>query len=61
MMDVVPMGSSHKTSMIVHELLGCYNVAQEDQDKEDPINMQIPETEGKNIVEGPDLECFAYA
>jgi hypothetical protein len=60
-MDVVPVCSVHRTSMTVHELLECYNVAQEDQDEEDPINIQIPETEGKHTVEGPELESVVYA
>jgi len=60
-MDVVPVCSAHRTFMIVHELLECYNVAQEDQEKEDPINIQIPETKGKCIVEGPELEYVVYA
>jgi hypothetical protein len=60
-MDVVPVCSVHRTSMTVHELLECYNVAQEDQDEEDPRNIQIPETEGKRAVEGPELESVVYA
>jgi hypothetical protein len=47
--------------MKFHELLECYNVVQEDQDKEDPRNIEIPEIEGKCIVKGPELEFVAYA
>jgi hypothetical protein len=47
--------------MNVHELLECCNVAKEEQDKEDPRNIQVPETEGECAVEGLELECTAYA
>jgi hypothetical protein len=42
--------------MTVHELLECYNVAKEEHDEEDPRNVQVPETEGEQAVEGPELE-----
>jgi hypothetical protein len=38
-MDVVHECSVHRDSMIVHELLECYNVSKEDQDEEDPRNI----------------------
>jgi hypothetical protein len=60
-MEVVPMCSAHIASMIVHELLECYNVAKEEQDDEDPRNIQVLETEGERVVEGPELESFLYA
>jgi hypothetical protein len=60
-MEVVPMCSAHRASMIVHELLECYNVAKEEQDEEDPRNIQVPETEGERAVEGPELESVVYA
>jgi hypothetical protein len=59
-MEVVPMCSA-QASMIVHELLECYNVAKEEQDEEDPRNIQVPETEGEHAVEGPELESIVYA
>jgi hypothetical protein len=47
------MCSAHRASMTIHELLECYNVSKEEQDEEDPRNIQVPETEGEHIVEGP--------
>jgi hypothetical protein len=38
-MDVVPMCSLHRDSMMVHEILECYNVGKKYQDEEDPINI----------------------
>jgi hypothetical protein len=39
-----------------------YNVIEENQEEdEDPINVQILETEGDFIVEGPQLEYIMYA
>jgi len=35
--EIVPTCSVHKESMIVHELLECYNVIEEE--KEDPRNV----------------------
>jgi hypothetical protein len=49
-MEVVPICSAHKSYMVVHELLECYNVVKEEQDKEDPRNIQVPETKGEHIV-----------
>jgi len=60
-MEVVPMCSSHRDSIIVHELLECYNVAKEEQDEEDPRNIKVPEIEGEHVVEGPELESVVYA
>jgi hypothetical protein len=60
-MEVVPVCSVHRASMIIHELLECYNVAKEYQDEENPLNIQIPKTEGECVVEGPKLEYTAYA
>ena len=44
------MCSAHRASMIVHELLECYNVAKEEQSEADPRNIQVPETEGERVV-----------
>jgi hypothetical protein len=52
--------SAHRASMIVHQLLECYNIAKEEHDEEDPRNVQVPKIEGERIVEGPDLESVAY-
>jgi len=41
--------------------LNCYNVVEEYQYEEDPINVKIPEIEGVRIVEGPDLESTIHA
>jgi hypothetical protein len=60
-MEVIYVCSAHNASMTVHQLLECYNVAQEAQDEEDPRNVQVPETEGERIVEGPELESTTYA
>jgi hypothetical protein len=60
-MEVVPMCSAHRSSMIVHEYLECYNVTREEQDEEDPRNIQVPKTEGEHIVEGSELEYVVYA
>jgi hypothetical protein len=46
-MEVISVCSTHNASMMVHKLLECYNVTQEDQDDEDPCNIQVPETEGE--------------
>jgi hypothetical protein len=35
-------------------------VAKEEHDEEDPRNMQVPETEGEQAVEGLELESAAY-
>jgi hypothetical protein len=50
-----------KFSATVEEILNCYNVAEEDQENEDPKNLQIPETEGEHAVERPELESMIYA
>jgi hypothetical protein len=42
LMEVVPVCDVHRDTMIVHELLECFNVAKEQYDEEDPKNMQIP-------------------
>jgi hypothetical protein len=60
MMEVVPLCNTHKANIIVHELLECCNVDKEEQDEEDPRNLQVPETEGEQVVEGPKLESTAY-
>ena len=60
-MEVVPMCSAHRYFVIVHEILECYNFAKEYRDEEDPRNIQIPKTEGKCTVEGPELEFVVYA
>jgi hypothetical protein len=36
--------SADRDSMTILELLECCNVAKEEQDKEDPRNIQVPET-----------------
>jgi hypothetical protein len=41
-MDVLPMCSAHRASMIVHEIMECYNVDKEYQDEDDLRNIQIP-------------------
>jgi hypothetical protein len=61
LMEVVSMCSAHITSMIVHELLECYNVVKEEQDEEDPRNMQISEIEVEHTLEGLELEYVSYA
>lgn len=53
MMEVVLVCSAHRAKMIVHELLEYFNVAKEEYDKEDPRNVQVPETEGERAIEGP--------
>jgi len=45
-MEMVPVCSVQKGTMIVHELLVCYNVAKEDLEEEDPKNVQVSEIEG---------------
>jgi hypothetical protein len=57
---MVPVCSAHRANMIVHELLECYNVSKEEYDEEDPRNVQVSETEGEWVVEGPELESVAY-
>jgi hypothetical protein len=59
-MEVVPVCSAHKAKMIVHKLLECYNVMKEEYEEEDPRNVQIPETEGARVVEGPELASVTY-
>jgi len=59
-MEVIYVCSTHNTSMMVHMLLECYNVTHEAQDDEYPHNTQVPETEGEQIVEGPELESTIY-
>jgi hypothetical protein len=59
--ELVPVCSVHRSSVIVREVLECYNVVGEDQEDEDPRNLQIPETEGERAVEGPKLESVVYA
>jgi hypothetical protein len=46
--------------MTICELLECYNVAKEEYDEADPRNVQIPEIEGKQAIEGSELESAAY-
>jgi hypothetical protein len=60
MMEVVLVCSVHKSKMIFHELLECYNMAKEEYDEEDPRNVQILETEGARSIEGPELESVTY-
>jgi hypothetical protein len=43
-----------------HDILEFYNVDGEYQEDEDPINLQVPETEGERIVEGRDIEFVVY-
>jgi len=50
--DVVPVCSMHRASMMIHEILEFYNVGKEYHNKEDPINIQIPDIEGERDVEG---------
>jgi len=57
-MEVVPACSAHRDSMIVHELLDCYNVTKEEHDEEDPRNVQVIETEGERVVEGLELSLL---
>jgi hypothetical protein len=59
-MEVVPFCNVHRASMIVHELLECYNVSKEEKDEEDPENVQLLETEGERAVKGPYLESSTY-
>jgi hypothetical protein len=47
-MEVVSMCNAHRSSMTLHELLKCYNVAKEYQEEDDLRNIQIPETEGEH-------------
>jgi hypothetical protein len=37
--EIVPICSAHRESMPFHKLLECYNVTEEDQEKEDPRNV----------------------
>jgi hypothetical protein len=46
------MCSMHRASMMIHEILEFYNVGKECHNKEDPINIQIPDIEGEHDVEG---------
>jgi len=50
LMEVVRMCSAHKTLMIVHELLECYNVVKKEQDEEDLINVKVARIEGECVV-----------
>jgi hypothetical protein len=59
-MEVVPICSTHRNSMTVHELLECYNVVKEEHDEEDPSNVKVPEIEGEGVVEGPEIEYVSY-
>jgi hypothetical protein len=52
-MEVIYVCSAHNIAMTFHQLLECYNVAQEVQEEEDPKNVQILETKGECVVEGP--------
>ena len=61
LMKVIYVCSSCNTSMTVHQLLEYYNVTQEAQDEEDPLNFQVLEIEGGHIVEGLELRSIAYA
>jgi hypothetical protein len=60
-MEVVPICNAHRASMTIHELLECYNVTKEENDEEDPMNVQVTETEGEHMVEVPKLKSIAYA
>jgi hypothetical protein len=46
-MEVVSVCSAHRANINIHELLDCYNVAKEEQDEDNPINVQVPEIEGE--------------
>jgi hypothetical protein len=46
--------------MKVQKLSECYNVTQEDQDDKDPRNIQVPEIEGEQTVEGREMESTTY-
>jgi hypothetical protein len=59
--DVVPVCSTHRASVKVHQILECYNFSKEDQDEEDLRNIEIPETKGERVVEGPDIGSIAYS
>ena len=59
-MELVPVCSVHNTKMNVHELLECLNVAKEEHDEEDPINVQVPETQGDQAIEGSKIKSVAY-
>jgi len=59
-MEVVLVCITHKAKMIIYELLEFYNVAKEEHDEEDPINVHVPETKGERAVEGPNLEFATY-
>jgi hypothetical protein len=59
-MKVVPVCDVHRVVIIVHVLLECCNVAKEEHDEEDPRNVKVPEIEGEQEVEGPELESIAY-
>jgi len=54
-MELVPVCIAHRATMIVHELLECYNVAMEEHDEYYPRNVKVPETEGDQVVEGIEL------
>jgi len=59
-MEVIFVCDTHNTSMMVQRLLECYNVTHEDHDDEYPYNIQVPETEGEQSVEGPKIESTTY-
>jgi hypothetical protein len=52
--EIIPACSVHRESAIVCELLECYNVTKDDQEEEDPINVQVPNTKGDRVVVGPE-------
>jgi hypothetical protein len=58
--EIVPSCSTHKESVIVHELLECYNFIEEDQEEEDSRNVKVPDTEGECKVVGLELKFDAY-
>jgi hypothetical protein len=59
--EILPACREHREVVIVHELLECYNVTEEDQEEKYPRNMQVPETAEEWVKEGPELESDAYA
>jgi len=59
-MEVVPVCSAHKAKMTICELIECYKVAKEDYEEEDLRNVQVPETQVEQAIEGTKLESTAY-
>jgi hypothetical protein len=58
--EIVPKCSAQREFVKAHELLECYNITEDDKEKEDPRNVHISEIEWENNIVGLALEYYAY-